>query len=244
LNTSFALAVNNSGQVVGEVQTAAEGNSGANTSATNDTYLYNMTTHAVTYLSDSGLRFAYQTASTIGAGFGNLINQQSQVVGEEQVGPVWHAAIWDAGNGLRDLNALYGPSGANILPSGFVLNAATAINDSGYIVGYGTDSAGNTNQMFLLSAPTLPGDANLDGRVDINDLTIVLAHYGESGMSWATGEFTGDGTVDINDLTIVLANYGRTLGAASLAAVPEPSALVLIAVGVVSLVACARRRRR
>ena len=53
--------------------------------------------------------------------------------------------------------------------------------------------------------PALPGDANLDGKVDINDLTMVLAHYGQSGMTWAQGEFTGDGTVDINDLTIVLA---------------------------------------
>ena len=27
----------------------------------------------------------------------------------------------------------------------------------------------------------LPGDANSDGRVDINDLTVVLGHYGTSG---------------------------------------------------------------
>ena len=58
----------------------------------------------------------------------------------------------------------------------------------------------------------LPGDANGDGKVDINDLTIVLAHYGQTGMTWAQGEFTGDGTVDINDLTIVLANYGQSAG--------------------------------
>ena len=55
----------------------------------------------------------------------------------------------------------------------------------------------------------LPGDANHDGKVDINDLTIVLAHYGQTGTTWSQGEFTGDGTVDINDLTIVLAHYGR-----------------------------------
>ena len=60
----------------------------------------------------------------------------------------------------------------------------------------------------------LPGDANGDGRVDINDLTIVLAHYGLSGspldVTYSEGDFTGDGKVDINDLTIVLANYGDT----------------------------------
>ena len=66
-----------------------------------------------------------------------------------------------------------------------------------------------------LLTPALPGDANLDGKVDINDLTIVLAHYGQTGMTWSQGEFTGDGTVDINDLTIVLAHYNQSLASAA-----------------------------
>ena len=52
-----------------------------------------------------------------------------------------------------------------------------------------------------------PGDANGDGRVDVNDLTIVLAHYNQTGMSWSQGDFNNDGKVDVNDLTTVLANY-------------------------------------
>ncbi len=92
----------------------------------------------------------------------------------------------------------------------------------------------------------LPGDANLDDQVDINDLTIVLAHYGQTGMTWTTGEFTGDGTVDINDLTIVLADYNTSYSAAAggLAAVPEPSALLLISGGLAGILAFAWRRRR
>ena len=83
----------------------------------------------------------------------------------------------------------------------------------------------------------LPGDANLDGKVDINDLTIVLAHYNQTGRRWTTGEFTGSGTVDINDLTIVLAHYNQTLGSSgpSLASVPEPSALLLVLAGLLLL---------
>ena len=79
----------------------------------------------------------------------------------------------------------------------------------------------------LILRSSLPGDANLDGKVDINDLTIVLSHYGQSGQTWADGEFTGDGTVDINDLTIVLAHYGGSVGSAdaAMSAVPEPGAL-------------------
>ena len=87
-----------------------------------------------------------------------------------------------------------------------------------------------------------PGDANGDGRVDINDLTIVLANYGKTGMTWTQGEFTGDGTVDINDLTIVLANFGKTAGS-SLAAVSEPSTFVLFGVGAITLLVYARRRQ-
>ena len=79
-----------------------------------------------------------------------------------------------------------------------------------------------------VAAIPLPGDANDDGTVDINDLTIVLANLGQTGMAWYQGEFTGSGTVDINDLTIVLARFGYTY-TASLAAVPEPCGLALTA---------------
>ena len=60
------------------------------------------------------------------------------------------------------------------------------------------------NMPAIIMQHQLPGDANGDGVVDINDLTIVLASYGQTGMNWNEGEFTGSGTVDINDLTIVL----------------------------------------
>ena len=32
-------------------------------------------------------------------------------------------------------------------------------------------------------------------------------------MSWSTGDFNGDGKVNVNDLTVVLANYGTTAAA-------------------------------
>ena len=125
------------------------------------------------------------------------------------------------------------------------LAEATAVNDSGDIVGYGSESDGNTHA-FLLT-PATPGDANLDGRVDINDLTVVLSHLNQTGCVWTQGSMDGDpgGTVDINDLTIVLAHYGDSLGSsAAVAAVPEPACLTLFGVAAASLLLFAWRKRR
>ena len=78
----------------------------------------------------------------------------------------------------------------------------------------------------VVGTPTLAGDVNLDGRVDINDLTIVLANYGQAGKTWTQGSIDGDptGTVDINDLTIVLASYNSSVARrAASASAPCPS---------------------
>jgi probable HAF family extracellular repeat protein len=166
------------------------------------------------------------------------INDSGTIVGYSDVSSGTQHAFITVGGAMTDLNAL--------LPAGspWTLNFATGINDSGQICGIG--AVGGQEQAFRLT-PALAGDANLDGRVDINDLTIVLAHYGQTAMTWAQGEFTGDGTVDINDLTIVLANYGHSLAGASaagIAAVPEPGMLALAAAGLTGLLACVRRKQK
>ena len=98
------------------------------------------------------------------------------------------------------------------------------------------------NGPWTIAVAALPGDANSDGKVDINDLTIVLARYNQTGMTWSQGEFNGDGSVDINDLSIVLANYNATSGIGP-AAVPEPSCLVLLGIGAFALLLIRRRGR-
>jgi autotransporter-associated beta strand protein len=105
----------------------------------------------------------------------------------------------------------------------------------------------NTTLGTVTVEPTIPGDAVLDGKVDVNDLTIVLAHYNQTGMTWTQGEFTGDGRVDVNDLTIVLAHYNQTVGSSAggvIKAVPEPCTLGLLAAGLAGLLAFAWRERK
>ena len=176
--------------------------------------------------------------SLTGAAYG--ISQSGDVVGvlafqnEPFLPAGMHAFFYSAAsNTVVDLNTVV--DGASLPTDVQLLTEATGIatvNGQEWIIGNATVTIGQysythgfllTPQPYSQLAP-LPGDANLDGRVDINDLTIVLSNFGQTGMAWNEGEFTGDGTVDINDLTIVLSSFGQTAASSSPAAVPEPCA--------------------
>jgi len=61
--------------------------------------------------------------------------------------------------------------------------------------------------LVVTIADPCPGDANGDGLVDFNDLSIVLGAFGQSGAG-LPGDLNGDGQVDFADLSIVLGNFG------------------------------------
>ena len=77
---------------------------------------------------------------------------------------------------------------------------------------------------MLLATPAQPGDATLNGHVDLNDLNTVLNHLGQSTPNWTNGNFDGTATIDLNDLNYVLNNLGTTY--ASNATVLAAEALV------------------
>ncbi len=61
----------------------------------------------------------------------------------------------------------------------------------------------------------LPGDANGDGAVDLEDFVILKTNFGTTGATLAQGDFNGDGDVDLDDFVILKANFGRTAGSAN-----------------------------
>ena len=124
---SVATSINDAGQITGQAYTP--GNIGANA-----------------FIYDQG---KMTSIGLLGGNYsiGNSINSSRQVVGRSTIHSngqflVYHAFVYSSGQ-MRDLNKLI-PSG-----TGFVLEDATAINDSGQIVGYGT--AQGQMHAFLLT---------------------------------------------------------------------------------------------
>jgi hypothetical protein len=52
-------------------------------------------------------------------------------------------------------------------------------------------------------------DLDGDGDVSLQDLAVLLAHFGGSGDP-SDGDLDGDGDVDLQDLANLLANFGTT----------------------------------
>ena len=83
---------------------------------------------------------------------------------------------------------------------------APSINDDGNI-----DAA----EYLLVDLGALAGNdcpADLDGggSIGLADLQILLAYYGQTGVTPEQGDLDDDGDVDLADLQALLADYGTT----------------------------------
>ena len=125
---------------------------------------------------------------------------------------------------------------------GATVVSAKSYTTSGIVAGNTTVRAG-------------PGDSNLDGSVDFNDLVVLAQNYNTpTGMTWFDGDNNYDGAVDFNDLIFLAQNYNSAVPADGLppsfasdvasafAQVPEPASVIVFGMGMVGL--GLRRRRR
>ena len=62
------------------------------------------------------------------------------------------------------------------------------------------------------ATPDLPGDANRDNTVDVQDFLIVSRNFNTgSDKTWEDGDFDGDGSTDVRDFLILSRNFGNTV---------------------------------
>ena len=102
---------------------------------------------------------------------------------------------------------------------------------------------------------TYGGDADLDGRINVDDYGRIDFNVAIGTSGWFNGDFNYDGKINVDDYGIIDFNIGiqgapfpagagagADVGAASLTAVPEPACILPIAG--LAVAQLARRRRR
>lgn len=90
--------------------------------------------------------------------------------------------------------------------------------------------------------PSILGDADLDGDVDLDDLGILADNWNSTSATWYMGDFNFDGDVDLDDLGILADHWGGSVSSGvPVNPVPEPTSLSLLVLGVMPLL---KRRSR
>jgi hypothetical protein len=151
--------------------------------------------------------------------------------------------------------------------SGIISSAAAANHAYGVGFADGKDGvvAGLSSGQIEVKY-TLLGDANLDGTVNGSDFSILAANFGTGARNWDQGNFLFSSSVNGSDFAALAANFGQGDSGAgvavsqtdiaaldsfaianglplpTIAAVPEPACMGLMAMA--GLGALGRRRRR
>ncbi len=179
-NSSIAFDVNDRGQVVGA-------------SRTFPSWSFEVSSSTAFLWEDGTMTALGPLNSTLDFTMANAINSSGQVVGTAQPDQSHQGVAFLWQNGVMvDLNSLIAPS------SGWLLQAATDINDRGEIVGYGTIN-GQTHAFLLTlggSSPFLRIDdvALTEGNDDTRTATFTVTLSAASSQSVTVNYTTADGT--------------------------------------------------
>jgi hypothetical protein len=158
-------------------------------------------------------------------------------------GPAGLLGTWD-GQGITSSTS---QAAADSTSVGYAVNADMPL---GPLTEYGGLPVDGSS---VIIRHTRIGDANLDGVVNDDDVTIVGAMYapGVANAAWGNGDFDYNGFVDDDDVTLLGALYNPAAtpipaapGAGGVAAVPEPSTWLTLTLGGLSAGLFGWRRRR
>ncbi|MFP4052280.1 MAG: PEP-CTERM sorting domain-containing protein [Phycisphaerae bacterium] len=210
----------------------------------NVSLLYNAGTGSLTVYSDGNALDALSIESAGSLMDPNLANLPSEIVDGHDGYVIKNASAdiigfiafrhWDNPQVLVDTGWNLGP----ILPEG--LDEATLLADM--TIEYSLwDFYEGANLGDLLYG--IPGDANLDGKVSLADLSALAGNWGSASVGFVEGDFNDDNNVSLADLSALAGNWGfgtETGTAMAPSAVPEPATLALLAVGCAGIV---RRKR-
>ena len=166
-------------------------------------------------------------------------NSYGLAVGVSQLGtgPSFsdYACLFSGGSAV-----LLGNFGGASGPAGMATDAATAINDSGVIVGYSDIKSTGQPDAFIWT-PTVLNGTTITGT--IQDMNTVFASIIPSG--WTLSQATGiDNNGDICGYMTSNSNSSVTEGFLITASVPEPSSWALLASGLLGSLACTWRKRQ
>ena len=95
---------------------------------------------------------------------------------------------------------------------------------------------------LLTLTGTTNGDADFNGRVELDDFLILSSNFTSSPANWSQGDFNADGVVSFPDFLLLSSNF-QSAAMQSVNNVPEPEQLPIpLLAGL--LLAFVRRRRQ
>jgi hypothetical protein len=130
--------------------------------------------------------------------------------------------------GLDDIVVTQLPGGPTVTPSGLSYDAPTntatftfnaPLPDGRFrarLIAAGISGPGGTLPAdHLFEFTFLRGDANGDGRVNLNDFNILAANFGQSPRDFTQGDFDYSGNVNLSDFNILASRFGLIVGPAA-----------------------------